>query len=463
MSATADARPGLFKLSAEESRADVMRAQSKFTEDALEHHKRQGRELAVRARIAAMLVIGVMVAWMTPWPALLYYEALIALFIVIGLVQRRIGTVGQNRWELSLLFCDLVLLTIIAVLPNPLDDRDWPLAFQYNFDTFIYFFVVLAGATLSYSWRTVFAVGTWTAGLWTIGALLVWTFKQDRSQFREMVYAIYPDNPAMAHVLDPTAINANLRMQEIVVFVIVASILALSVRRFNDLLTRQARLERERANLARYFSPNVVEQLSQNDEPLKKVTEQEVAVLFVDIVGFTEFAASRAPQEVIRTLRDFHEIMGREIFRHDGTLDKYLGDGQMATFGTPVAGQTDALNALRCARAMADTLRDWNATRVAAGEPEIRAGFGLHAGPVVLGDIGASRLEYAVIGTTVNIASRLEALSRPLQVRLVASDSLIERARAQSGAVNGDFEGLEMQSDQPIRGVNGTMKVWTLR
>ena len=174
----------------------------------------------------------------------------------------------------------------------------------------------------------------------------------------------------------------------------------------------QAAAERERANLARYFSPNVVEQLSHNDEPLKKISTQEIAVMFVDIVGFTSYAAARDPEEVIGTLREFHGLMEAEIFRHSGTLDKYLGDGLMATFGTPVVGARDASDALACARAMCVVLDQWNAERRQAGEPEIHAGIGIHFGEAVQGDIGANRLEYAVIGTAVNIASRLEAMTR---------------------------------------------------
>src|SRR5262249_56203595 len=89
----------------------------------------------------------------------------------------------------------------------------------------------------------------------------------------------------------------------------------------NALLVSHAGIERERSNLARYFSPNVVEQLSKNDEPLKQVRTENVAVLFIDIVGFTAYADGRSPADVIRTLRLFHERMEREIFRHGGTLD----------------------------------------------------------------------------------------------------------------------------------------------
>ena len=104
----------------------------------------------------------------------------------------------------------------------------------------------------------------------------------------------------------------------------------------------------------------MVEELSQNDEPLKQVRTQEVAVLFVDIVGFTAFASDKSPEDVIQTLRDFHKRMEAEVFRHHGTLDEFLGDGLMARFGTPVASKQDAINALTCARAMASVMERWN-------------------------------------------------------------------------------------------------------
>jgi adenylate cyclase len=74
-----------------------------------------------------------------------------------------------SRPELALLFCDLALLTFIAVVPNPFGSGRWPVAMQLHFGNFIYFFVLLSGATLAYSWRTVIAVGTWTSALWIIG------------------------------------------------------------------------------------------------------------------------------------------------------------------------------------------------------------------------------------------------------------------------------------------------------
>jgi adenylate cyclase len=265
----------------------------------------------------------------------------------------------------------------------------------------------------------------------------------------------------MFALIDPTTINIPARFQEGLVFVIVAVTLAVSVRRSNALLVSHAGIERERTNLARYFSPNVVEQLSKNDEPLKQVRTENVAVLFTDIVGFTAYADGRNPADVIRTLRQFHERMEREIFRHGGTLDKYLGDGLMATFGTPFAGDCDACNALRCAQAMLVSVDELNLERKPRGEPPIRLSIGLHYGQVVLGDIGLNRLEFAVIGTTVNAASRLEALTRDFGCAMIASDALVQQARNEAASLNTDFVRLVAQPPQAIRGLERPLGIWT--
>ncbi|CAN0581599.1 unnamed protein product, partial [Ectocarpus sp. 12 AP-2014] len=221
-----------------------------------------------------------------------------------------------------------------------------------------------------------------------------------------------------------------------------------------------AALERERTNLSRYFSPRVVESLSHKDEPLKETREHEVAVLFVDIEGFTGLAAGLPPGDVIEVLRRFHAIVEGRVFAHDGTLDKFLGDGAMATFGTPEPGPRDVSNALEAVRAMIAALAEWNDERAAAGEAPVRVRFGLHYGAVVLGDIGATQLEFAVIGHTVNVASRLESLTRELGVTLVLSDAL--RAKALACGAEALLDGTEPRGAQQIRGLDEAVTVWVL-
>ena len=338
---------------------------------------------------------------------------------------------------------------------------NWPLAMQFRFDTFIYFFIFLATATLAYSWRTVVAMGAWTSALWAVAVTWVYLQPETHAALSERVRAATGSDIRLFEIIDPAAIGIGGRFQQITVFMIVAMILALAARRANALLISHAGIERERTNLARYFSPNVVEELSKNDEPLKQVRTQDVAVLFADIVGFTAYSDGRSPTEVIGTLRRFHERMEREVFRHQGTLDKYLGDGLMATFGTPFTGDCDAGNALRCAQAMIGSMDELNLERKHRGEPPIQLSLGLHYGPVVLGDIGLNRLEFAVIGTTVNAASRLESLTREFGCAMVASHDLVQRARAEGKCANADFMHLVEKPACAVRGIEQPVAIWT--
>ena len=461
MSVLADA--GVFPHSGNrtDGRTDVQQDIQKFAEAALADSKREGLWLAVRARWVALAVIALTLPIMNPHWEVIYYIVSLGLFAVIGWAQLKVGKAGVSRPELFLMFCDLALLTFIAVVPNPWSPGGWPIGMQFRFNTFIYFFVLLATAPLAYSWRTVIAMGTWTAALWAVGVGWVWLQPETHAALAERVRAAVGSDVRMFALIDPTAIHIAARFQEIVVFLIVAVTLAVAVRRSNALLVSHAGIERERTNLARYFSPNVVEQLSKNDEPLKQVRTENVAVLFADIVGFTAYADGRSPAEVIGTLRRFHERMEREIFRHEGTLDKYLGDGLMATFGTPFPGASDAGNALRCAQTMLGAIDDLNRERRHRGEPPIRISIGLHYGQVVLGDIGLNRLEFAVIGTTVNAASRLESLTRESGCAIIASDDLVQRARAETSSSDADFTHLVARPPQAIRGLEQPLGIWT--
>ncbi|WP_156434837.1 adenylate/guanylate cyclase domain-containing protein [Bradyrhizobium lablabi] len=442
-------------------RNEARQETQKFAEAAIAESKRQGLLLAVRARWVALAVIAVTLPIINPNWDVIYYVVMLSLFALIGWAQLKVGEVGRSQPELFLIFCDLALITLLTVVPNPFSAESWPIGMQFRFDTFIYFFVFLATATLAYSWRTVVAMGFWTSAVWAIGVGWAYLQPDTHAELSERVRAALGSDLRMFHIINPTAIDIRLRFQEITVFLIVAMTLALAVRRSNALLISHAGLERERANLARYFSPNVVNELSGNDEPLTRVRTQDVAVLFADIVGFTAYADGRDPNEVIETLRQFHERMEREVFQHGGTLDKYLGDGLMATFGTPFAGDSDALNALRCARGMIASIAELNRERKDRNQPPIQVSVGLHYGQVVLGDIGLNRLEFAVIGTTVNAASRLEALTREFGCAIVVSDALVQQARTETNQSSADFALLVEQPAQSIRGLEQPVGIWT--
>jgi class 3 adenylate cyclase len=216
--------------------------------------------------------------------------------------------------------------------------------------------------------------------------------------------------------------------------------------------------ERRRAKLARYFSPNIVEELLSSAEE-SRTRSQTVSILFADIWGFTRASSALPGPQVMSLLREFLSVVEQAVFDNHGTLDKFLGDGFMATFGTPWVGPQDATNALRCACQMVDKVAAWNRRRSASGLPELFIGIGIHRGEVVLGEIGSERrLEFAVVGDAVNVASRLQEMTRKFQLAIVASDDVIGAARTESGWITrGVFRPL---GPHELRGRDGQLKLW---
>lgn len=228
-------------------------------------------------------------------------------------------------------------------------------------------------------------------------------------------------------------------------------------------ITKLKTTERARANLARYFAPNMVEMLAQTSEPFGPARSQDVAVLFVDIIGFTQLCETRPANEVFDLLREFQRRLSREVFVYGGTLDKYIGDGIMATFGTPAPGAADATSALRCTRGILRMMASWNRERTALGTYTLGVGIGVHYGPALLGNIGDEhRLDFAVIGDTVNVASRLEKLARPLGADIVASTTVLDTARREGEEGEREGEGFVALGPQQLRGRDAPVDIWIL-
>lgn len=258
----------------------------------------------------------------------------------------------------------------------------------------------------------------------------------------------------------PQFIYGEAWIREALILTIMGVALAVAASRFRQLIRRTVGAERARANLSRYFSPTMVDILSAADRPLGAPREQTAAIVFVDIVGFTRLAEAMPPGDVILMLRDFHKRVADQVFGHAGTLDKYIGDAAMATFGTPQAGPDDAARALSCVCALADAIDEWNKERARAGRPPIEVGIGAHYGPVVVGDIGDERrLEFAVLGDTVNVAARLERLTRTLGVRMVISGALADAATVQRHHAGDLLAGFERLDDQSLRGRHAPIPV----
>ncbi|WP_246660311.1 adenylate/guanylate cyclase domain-containing protein [Rhizobium sp. FKL33] len=425
--------------------------QNRHLAEALHDEKMEGQRIATWARTWTLAVVGLLLIFVNPRLEVLYYEALLILFVVIGVAQLRVARVGQSRQELALIVADLLLLTLTLTVPNPFAAETWPTAFQFRFDGFVYFFIFLAGGSLAYSWRTVHSIGAATAVMWLTAAIVVMVFGTSYPDLTDKVGTALSGYDRIFAVLDPNSVEIHNRVQEAVVIILVAFILALKSQRMSKLLVRQASLAAERANLSRYFAPSMVEELAHRDQPMGGVRAQEVAVLFADIVGFTRYAEGRSPDEVIAMLREFHAALEEVVFSHGGTLDKFMGDGLMASFGTPQTSPSDAANAIAAAFAMQDRIAMLNDGRQGRGLEPIRLSVGVHFGQVILGDVGNSRrMEFAMLGDTVNVASRLEAATRALACRIIVSAAAMdavtdEEARNRYRSLMQIHEGLQLK------------------
>ncbi|MCG8543609.1 MAG: adenylate/guanylate cyclase domain-containing protein [Alphaproteobacteria bacterium] len=423
-----------------------------------------GLRQATWTRALALAAIGGWISFRVPFPAAAYYLLVLVLFVAIGLAHQLVVQRDPARpWPgFAFITMDVCLLTFALIYPNPLQADPWPPQMALRVGNFPYFYIFLAGTLLTYSprqvvWAGIAIAAAWGgAALWIIGLPETATFANHPDWYR------LPSGARLDAFLQPTFVDIGGVVRDIFLVLVVTGVLASVVWRMRRLAFQQADAERERANLARYFSPNLVDELTRDHDSLDAEHEREAAVMFLDIRGFTAFAEQLPPQIVLELLRSFHRRMSQQVFAHNGTLDKYIGDGLMATFGVPKKGPRDACNAVACALAMQESVEAWNVKRAERGWQPIEIAVGIHYGPVVTGDIGSEeRLEFAVIGDTVNVASRIESLTRDLDTPIALSDDVVAAAHAQMGQNDPLLDGFREAPEQELRGRLTGMIVWT--
>jgi adenylate cyclase len=157
-------------------------------------------------------------------------------------------------------------------------------------------------------------------------------------------------------------------------------------------------------------------------------TRKDVVTLFCDVRGFTSMSETEPAEKVVEMLNTFFGEMVPIIFKYEGTLDKYIGDAFMAVFGSPVAVENAADKAVECAIQIQNRMREMNEKWKSEGKMTFGVGVGLNFGSAISGNIGyEERMEYTVIGDSVNVAARVEKLTRKYDAGIIATQDLIER------------------------------------
>src|SRR6266568_904770 len=222
---------------------------------------------------------------------------------------------------------------------------------------------------------------------------------------------------------------------------------------FNNMIRGLKDKEKLRQTFGLHVGERAAEQILARDPGLSGV-EEEITVMFDDIRSFTARAGVSRPAEMVEILNDFFRVTVRIVEEeHGGMVNKYSGDGFMAVFGAGDSQSYNAENAVAAGRDILLAVEELNRNLAAGGREPLRIGIGIHSGPAIVGSIGSpQRLEFTAIGDTVNIASRVEGLTKTVAKSMLITEAVRDRLR--------DRSGLEELPPQEVRGVRGSVLVF---
>lgn len=433
--------------------------------DAIDREVKEGLAYMFWGRLVALgtLALGAVLA--VPLDRSGLYVAAIVAFGLLNALS--FGLARSSRFATvatwSFVVIDAAILTYIFVTPSPFAVEGWTSQLNLRLPNFLYLGVFLVSMALTYSPALVVWSGAVTIVVWTIAYCWVATRPDSIAYGRDLLDGGLSDAEIIALVLDPRSVSLINLSYQTMFLVLVTIILAIAVWRSRRLVRKQVAAEAQRSALSRYFSPNIVRELSSGTSGFGEPSLQTAAILFADMVGFTRISEGLAPGDLVKLLKEYHARLATVAFAHGGTVDKYIGDEIMVHFGTPRPRKDDAARALACARDMLEQVRQWNEQRLASGEHAIEVGIGVHYGEVIVGNIGDERrLEYTVLGDTVNVASRLERLTRKIGTSLAVSEDLLIAAQAQSANLGPAIEELRPDQMHFVRGRRRPIAVWYL-
>jgi adenylate cyclase len=296
-----------------------------------------------------------------------------------------------------------------------------PSGFYLKAPTFVLLYVFIALRALRYDPKFVLFSGIFAALGWaglTVYALL--DYGERAANFTDYIMS--------------TRILVGAQVEKIISLLAVTFILYFGTRKSQEILANSAQSSYAANQLGRFFSKQASQTILENGEGLKPGIGQvrDAVILTVDLRGFTKYAMDRDPRSVMTELAEYQSLMVPHILENGGVVDKFLGDGILATFGAANDSETCAADALRAIEGMIRDFQGWNAQRIAKNLPELGLGAAAAGGEVIFGAVGdAERLELTVIGHPVNLASKLEKANKTLSSTFLCTSEIYHKAEEQ--------------------------------
>ncbi|MDA0260979.1 MAG: adenylate/guanylate cyclase domain-containing protein [Proteobacteria bacterium] len=299
-----------------------------------------------------------------------------------------------------------------------------PAAFYLKAPTILYVFIFIALRALRFEARFVLLAGVTAALGWLV--LVLYAILSDASN--DMITRDYVEYMTSAQVL------LGAEFDKMISILLVTVILAVAIIRARELLFRAIGESMAARDLSRFFTPEIAAQITSSQERIEPGQGEirEAAILQCDIRGFTLLAKRLPPAAAIQLLVEYEKRLVPVIQKHGGSIDKFMGDGIMATFGAVVPSTTYAADALRAVDDLQRCAAAWAEERRSTGQDSLTINFSVAHGSVIFGAVGdETRLEYTVIGDAVNLSAKLEKHNKETKTTALTTTACLEAARAQ--------------------------------
>ena len=299
-----------------------------------------------------------------------------------------------------------------------------PPSFYLKSPTLLYVFIFIALRALRFEARYVITAGVVAA----IGWVAMAVYATMASGGMEVVTRDY------VYYLTSNSVLKGAELDKVITILTVTAIIAAAITRAQKLLIKAVTEGQAVHDLSRFFSPEIARQITTAEQEVTAGTGQarDAAILMVDIRGFTRLSGIIKPDELMCLLAEYQSRIVPIIQNHGGTIDKFMGDGIMATFGAAITSPTYAADALTAVDDIMESSAAWNSELQQANRPALKLGAAVATGRIIFGAVGdESRMEYTVIGDAVNLASKLEKHTKSEGVRALCTQGAFEIAYSQ--------------------------------